>query len=119
MEWNFQKIVLAFAIIVLIVILIFVGIALSKSKKDTKWPPIVSNCPDYWMDLSGNGASCFNQQSLGTCNIPSSDNKNSMNFNISPYNTVDGNCAKYNWAKNCGVAWDGVTYGVSNPCARN
>lgn len=119
MEWNFQKIVMAGAIIVLIIILIFLGIGLSQSKKNAKWPPIVANCPDYWMDLSGNGTSCFNQQSLGTCNIPSSDDQNVMNFNISPYNTVDGACAKYKWAKNCGVSWDGVTYGVSNPCVRN
>lgn len=118
MEWNFQKIVLTIAIIVLILVLVFVGIALSKSKKTEKWPPIVGNCPDYWMDRSGNGSSCFNYQSLGTCNIPSSDDDNVMNFNISPYNTPEGACAKYTWAKNCGVSWDGVTYGAPNPCVR-
>lgn len=118
MEWNFQKIVMVFAIIVLIIILILVGFALSKSKKEATWPPIVSNCPDYWMDLSGNGTACFNEQGLGTCNIPSDDDKNVMNFNVSPYNTAEGGCAKYNWAKNCGVSWDGVTYGSSNPCVK-
>lgn len=118
MELTFQKIIVAIAIIVLILVLVFVGIALSKSKQTAQWPPIVGNCPDYWLDLTGNGSSCFNEQSLGKCNIPSPDDKNVMDFSASPYNTVDGNCAKYTWAKNCGVAWDGITYGVSNPCVR-
>lgn len=118
MEWNFQGIVLTIAIVVLIIVLVFVGIALSKSKKTAQWPPIVGNCPDYWMDRSGNGTSCFNYQSLGTCNKPSSDDDNVMNFNTSPYNTPEGNCAKYTWAKNCGVSWDGITYGAPNPCVR-
>ncbi len=118
MEWNFQKIIMAIAIVALIVILVLVGIALSKAKTNQIWPPIVSKCPDYWLDLSGNGAACFNKQGLGTCNKPSDTNQNVMNFNTSPYNAADGACAKYNWAKNCGVAWDGITYGVPNPCAK-
>jgi hypothetical protein len=39
-----------------------------------------------------------------------------MNFNQSPFNTSNGTCAKYTWATNCGVTWDGITSGVPNPC---
>ena len=39
-----------------------------------------------------------------------------MNFNNAPYTGTTGACAKYNWANNCGVSWDGITYGVNNPC---
>jgi len=120
MEWNFQKIILTIAIIILIIVLVSIGISLSRGKlKSTTWPPIVGKCPDFWVDLAGNGASCYNEKNLGTCNLPTGDQQNTMNFNVAPYNTIEGNCSKYNWAKNCGVSWDGITYGASNPCVRN
>ena len=28
----------------------------------------------------------------------------------------NGTCAKYSWANKCDVSWDGITYGVENPC---
>jgi hypothetical protein len=119
MEWNFQKIVLTIAIVILLVVLVIIGVSLSRSKTaSTTWPPVVGKCPDFWVDLSGNGMSCFNEKSLGTCNIPTDSDKNTMNFNVAPYNTSEGNCAKFTWAKNCNVSWDGITYGASNPCAK-
>ena len=42
-----------------------------------------------------------------------------MNFDQAPFNGTDGNCAKFKWANKCGLTWDGITYGVSNPCATN
>ena len=39
-----------------------------------------------------------------------------MNFNNAPYTGDNGTCNKYIWAKKCGVTWDGITYGVENPC---
>ena len=106
---GFQKIVLIVAITVLILALIFIGIALSNSQ-DNKWPPIVSQCPDYWeADGSGNNTTCTNSMNLGSCKAP-------MNFNNAPFTGENGTCAKYNWANNCGVTWDGITYGVNNPC---
>ena len=106
---GFQKIVLIAAIIILIIALIFIGMALSYSQ-DKHWPPIVPQCPDYWeADGSGNNSTCTNVKNLGTCNSV-------MNFNSAPYTGASGTCAKYNWANNCGVTWDGITYGVNNPC---
>jgi hypothetical protein len=120
MEWNFQRIILTLAIIVLLIVLVSTGVSLYKGKfAPTTWPPIVGKCPDYWIDLSGNGSACYNEKSLGTCNLPSETDQNTMNFNVTPYNTTEGNCAKYTWAKNCKVSWDGITYGNSNPCVRN
>ena len=106
MELNFQKIVLVVAIIVFIVALVFIGMGLNKANREKTWPPIVGSCPDYWED-TGNG--CYNKMSLGKCNIPTYDNKNLMNFNVTPYNTAEGACAKAKWAKDCGVAWDGIS----------
>ena len=56
MEISFQKIVLIIAIIFLILFLVLIGTSLSNSNNDLDWPPVVGNCPDYWVDLSGNGS---------------------------------------------------------------
>lgn len=113
---NFQKIVLIVATILLIVILVVIGLLLSNSNTEDNWPPIVGECPDYWVDMSGNGEACFNSHSLGRCNIPNDQDKNTMNFNKSQFIGDNGLCAKYNWATNCKVTWDGITSGISNPC---
>jgi hypothetical protein len=116
---SFQKIVLIIAIIVLIIILVLIGVTLSKASYAESWPPVVGECPDYWLDLSGNGEACFNSHSLGVCNIPTTDNKATMNFNQSPYNGDNGTCSKYTWATNCKLTWDGITSGVKNPCIKD
>ena len=115
---NFQKLILTIATILLIIILVIIGLSLSKTinGSTTVWPPLTSDCPDYWLDASGNGSSCLNTHSLGKCNIPSKGNPNTMNFNQMPFTGSDGLCAKYRWATNCGVTWDGITFGVQNPC---
>jgi len=107
---GFQKIVLIAAVIILIIALIFIGIALSNAQNN-QWPPMVSQCPDYWQaDGSGNNTICTNVMNLGTCQ------KSVMNFNSPPFSGENSSCAKYTWANNCGVTWDGITYGVNNPC---
>ena len=113
---NFQKIVLIMAIVLLIIILVAIGVTLSKSRREDNWPPIVGECPDYWVDMSGNGEECLNSNSLGRCNISNGLNKNAMNFNQLPFTGDNGNCSKYRWATSCGVTWDGITSGVKNPC---
>ena len=112
----FQKIVLTIATILLIVILVVIGVSLSKASVEDTWPPIVGECPDYWVDMSGNGEACFNSHSLGRCNIPSEGEKGTMNFNQSPFTGDNGLCSKYNWATSCQITWDGITSGVNNPC---
>jgi hypothetical protein len=113
---SFQKIVLTIAIIVLIIILVLIGVTLSKASYAESWPPVVGECPDYWVDLSGNGEACFNSHSLGRCNIPTEGEKGTMNFNQSPLTDENGECSKYKWANSCQVTWDGITSGVKNPC---
>lgn len=107
---SFQKIVLFIASIVLFIVFVIVAVMLFNAKASATWPPLTTNCPDYWVDLSGNGASCHNKLNLGTC-------KQKMNFTQAPYIGTGGACAKYNWAVNCGLSWDGITYGAPLPCA--
>ena len=114
---NFQKIILTIAVIGLIVLLVMIGFSLANSSKSgIVWPPVVGSCPDYWLDLKGNGEECYNVKSLGKCNVPGTVEKNTMNFNVSPFNSDTGTCSKYTWANNCKVSWDGITYGAKNPC---
>jgi hypothetical protein len=124
---SFQKIVLTIAVIILIIILIIVGYLLIKNNSGNTWPPIIGQCPDYWLDFSGNGANCVNVQSLGDCsetgnihcpgainNTPSTG----MNFSTSAYtNTQTGLCNKYKWASTNGITWDGIWPDFPNPCS--
>ena len=114
---GFQKFVLYAAIFVLILALIFIGLSLSHAKNQV-WPPVVPKCPDYWVvDGSGNNTKCINVKDLGTCQATSGEKHLTMDFNDPTFSGTQGTCNKYNWANNCGVSWDGITYGVSNPCA--
>ena len=109
---TFQSITVIIAIVILIIILIIVGIALVQGKKKAVWPPVIGDCPDYWLDLSGNGAACMvNAQKVnqGTATVP-------MNFTLPTFSGSNGPCAKYTWAIQNNVSWDGLTYGVANPC---
>jgi hypothetical protein len=114
---TFHKTVLGIAIIILILILGLIGYSLSESVS-TNWPPIVGDCPDYWVDLSGNGEACYNSHSLGTssnsvtCGLPNKVNDNKVTVNFSGYS----DCDKFNWATSCGVVWDGINSGVLSTC---
>ena len=82
---NFQYAVITIVILLLIISLILIGIALAKSKNTQQWPPVVGNCPDYWTDLSSNGAQCVNVKDLGTCNASISSGQHlQMNFSVAP-----------------------------------
>ena len=52
---TFQRFVLIVAIIILILLLLFIGFTLYKARKEI-WPPLIGDCPDYWIDISGNGS---------------------------------------------------------------
>lgn len=113
---GFQKIVLIIAIIVLILSLLFVGLALGGSSGES-WPPLVSDCPDWWIaDGSGNNTTCVNVKDLGVCPAQSGKKHQLMNFSSSMFTGDNGTCAKYTWANKCKVSWDGITYGIENPC---
>lgn len=113
---SFQKIVLISAIVILILCLVFIGIALNSAKSES-WPPLIPECPDFWIiDGSGNNQRCINMKDLGTCPAQEGQRHLNMNFTEPPFTGSNGDCAKYQWSKRCGVTWDGITYGVESPC---
>jgi hypothetical protein len=113
---GFQKFVLFAAIIILIIALVFIGAALG-STQDQEWPPMIPDCPDYWViGDSQNTNTCINMKDLGKCPPKTGDKHLKMNFNEGAFSGNNKMCAKYKWAKKCGISWDGITYGVQNPC---
>jgi len=114
---TFQQLVLFVAIFILIFTLVFIGINLKYRKSKSSWPPIIGDCPDYWVDISGNGAKCVNVKDLGTCKSTKQKHL-TMDFTGPQFKGENGLCSKYTWAKNCGISWDGITYGVNNPCTK-
>lgn len=114
---SFQTSILWSAVTVLILTLVFIGMSLTNSKSNVQWPPVVPQCPDYWrVEGEGKNVKCINEQDLGTCPKQNGQDHYVADFNTPEFTGIDSRCKKYTWAKNCGVAWDGITYGVENPC---
>ena len=109
----FQKMVLGIAVVILIIALLIVASMLMYGNKKN-WPPSTSVCPDWWVE-DGSGV-CVNAKDLGICPKQEGTEHQVMNFKIPQFTGSEGDCNKYNWATKCKVTWDGVTYGVDNPC---
>ncbi len=107
----FNKSVLVMTIVAFIGCVIYFAYKLGKSKENEKYPPVVANCPDYWLDQSykNDGSNCVNKNKLGDPQCPTT-----MNFSGPIWNGTNGLCAKSTWANSCGLTWDGVS---SSTCA--
>ena len=115
---SFQSVLLMIASVILIIMLIYIALMLHYANSSQPWPPVIADCPDYWVDTSGNGGGCTNVQNLGTCTAGSNGKQNyAIDFTSPAFSGSKGMCAKYNWANSCQVSWDGITYGGNNPCA--
>jgi len=102
---SFQNIVMIVAIIMLIICLILVGVALYNQKFSTAFPPVVADCPDYWLDKSdGDSSNCENVKNLGRDSC-----SKTMDFSTSSWTGENGTCNRSRWASACDLTWDGVT----------
>jgi hypothetical protein len=119
---SFQKTVVIVFLLLLVVILIFLGIMINNNKSSKKWPPVVSNCPDYWLDkpkdgdvseyVSGSNCTGIYDKNVGNFKIDSTETV-TKNFTEPAYMGSLGNCEKSKWANANGISWDGVNYGVN------
>lgn len=101
---RFQNTVLTIAVIILIIVLVMIGRTLYVTRNSAVFPPVVSDCPDYWLDKSdGDSSNCENIKDLGTCN------QKTMDFSSSLWTGPEGLCRKQQWAKKCDLTWDGIT----------
>ena len=108
---TFQSITMVVAGVLLVLCLIYIGVSLYNSKYNTQFPPVIADCPDYWLDMSdGDSSRCVNKKGLG-----SSSCSKEMDFSGSFWTGDDGLCRKSQWAKKCNLTWDGVT-NSTDPC---
>ena len=109
---NFNRTVLLIASVLLILGLIIIGFLIVKSVQDSAYPPVISDCPDYWnvkYDSVTQNKKCVNN-SIN----PGLDSDECRNYPVSLF-SVNGSsdadiiCAKNKWAKRCNIHWDGIT----------
>jgi len=103
-SFKFEKSVLTVATILLIILLAAIGAMAYSSKFGQDFPPVQSECPDYWI-VNADGT-CTNKQNLGTC---ADGSQHTMNFTTDQWTGPGGLKKKCDWAKNCNITWDGVT----------
>tara|TARA_B100001057_G_scaffold91960_1_gene88219 strand:+ start:861 stop:1220 length:360 start_codon:yes stop_codon:yes gene_type:complete len=102
---SFQSVVMTVATVLLILALIIIAIVTWTKQTSKNFPPVVSDCPDYWADMSrGNASNCVNVHHVGNKDCP-----NQMNFSAPEFRGPDGICGKLAWAQRCQQTWDGVT----------
>ena len=115
---QFNKIVLLIATIVLIIMLILLYIFLSKSLFEDSYPPVTSDCPDYWdISLNSDGTKeCINNLKINSGRANAECNNIIANqFGLESINKEQAICNKFKWAKQCKITWDGITNN-SKPC---
>ena len=103
---NFQMGTIIIAFVVLCICLMFIAFSFSNIKNTSQYPPVVSDCPDYWLDMSdGSGNKCINKHT----DLGNSDCSKTMDFSDSFWSGDLGLCRKKQWAQKCNLTWDGVT----------
>jgi hypothetical protein len=110
MDSSFQKTVLTVFLVIFVLCMLLIAFSIYRNKYNTDYPPVISDCPDYWEFLED--GSCQNTHYLG-----SSQCATNMDFTIPLYSGSSGMCQRQTWAKSCGIVWDGIT-GNNRRCRR-
>ena len=112
---TFQKTVLTISVIVLIISLIILGLFLAKSLFEDSYPPVISDCPDYW-DVSYNSNNDIICKNTSTINTGTGADECGADYEYQVTSSLLGGtqkeeilCEKYKWSKKCNIIWDGVT----------
>jgi len=105
---NFYSTTLFIFLILLILILAYIAYTLA-FPDDVQYPPIVANCPDYWVNSKS-------QNGDPQCELPielQSEYKlltGKKTFSSFPISEVQTDCDKLKWIKNnSGFTWDGIS----------
>ena len=116
---GFEKKVLIIAGIILVVSLVLVLIFILMSKGNQKYPPVESECPDYWelgpVSDDNQKLVCKNVKGLGEGWSGQSTDE-TIDPNTREFQGVDGLCNKQNWARQYNVTWEGVTEPTKDAC---
>ena len=124
---GFNSVVLTIAIAILVICLILIGWGIYESVygKEAKWPPISSNCPDYWIssstfkdgDRNKRINHCTNNLKLGLGAAKSGNPKCDKFIQ----DTIKTDCEKLAFSNVCGVNWDGITdnHSLTTKCKKS
>jgi hypothetical protein len=113
---KFNKTVLIVASVFLIFGLIIIGIIIVRSLEGQDFPPIITDCPDYW-NVGYNSADqvrCTHNQINSGLSTDECRTYNTAEFNATATSEPEKMCKKFKWAKKCNIHWDGIT---NNPKA--
>ena len=119
---GFEKKVLIIAGIILVVSLVLVLIFILMSKGNQKYPPVESECPDYWEleEDANKKLLCKNVKGLGDKDTWSGESTEvTIDPNRQDFQGVDGLCNKQNWAREHNVTWEGVTEPTKDACIQD
>lgn len=90
---------------ILILILAIMGVLIYRANSTGPYPPVISNCPDYWSydptdtdPAKTSSGTCYNTMKLGTCTTTEKQDFSTW-----------GMCKKQTWARNCNITWDGIS----------
>ena len=114
MVGQFQKNVLIVSLIVFLFVMLIIGVIMKKSLLDSKYPPEVGMCPDYFdaENMEGNMVRCINKhpRTIGQKGAKEGDDVPTEKiFDTVRLKTDVGKVEACNWAKNYGLTWDGYT----------
>jgi len=117
---NYNKTVLVVASVLLILGLVIIGFFITSAQKNSTYPPVIGDCPDYW-DVGYNTTNkkiCTNRRSINSGRA-SNDCRTYPVASFSVAGTSDNDiiCEKNKWAKRCNIHWDGITNN-SQACLR-
>ena len=115
---TFTKIVVAVVVVGLLFYYYKQYATFRKEQKLATWPPVIYSCPDYWTAEPKPGNPklrvCKNTHDLGQCPVDTSgalQSQGIVDFNMdrfSPKKPQENILKKCQWAKECGVSWDGI-----------
>jgi hypothetical protein len=125
---KFQLVVIIILGILLIITLLAFYYIASSSGNNIQFPPSIPICPDYYYQVKSSNDNIIckalpdMEDALIISGLDKGLNQNkcfTTDFTPNFYSGSKANCNKYTWYKNCKSipAWEGITYGVKNPCA--
>ena len=106
---NFYKQVIVVAIVILIISLSLIGTVLSQSKSDVRFPPNISECPDFYKKISDTECESTKNMYLSSelqCQLLDFQDLKYTRAGTGPNS---GACEKKKVSLECGITWDGIT----------